>query len=148
MPWRCTRRSESIAPNFLTSELVGGEWLASWPDHFSLTENYPRYWLNRRLDRPQSLSCICRESIPNRPACCTWLYRLSYPGHVPNTRLKSHCVSLFGVKGDQMKVKIGRIFSTHGDGKYNTQSTLAWRSIGICLIEDVGTKYMVGCKDI
>jgi hypothetical protein len=70
-----------IAPPFLTSALVGGEWSASRPSRFTPMEIAPLCTLYMRLGGPQSQSGRYGplpgiESRPSSPS----LYRLWYPG--------------------------------------------------------------------
>jgi hypothetical protein len=74
---------------FLTSALVGGEWSASRPGHFTPGErasgaHWIGGWVGPRAgldDMENENSCPIREPRPlGRPARSQSLYHLSYPG--------------------------------------------------------------------
>jgi hypothetical protein len=78
--------SGGIAPQFLTSALDGGEWLASRPGHFPPGEIAPsNYWTGRLvgsiayLDAADKGRNLLLPGIEHRSSI-TSLYRLSYPG--------------------------------------------------------------------
>jgi hypothetical protein len=68
--------SGGIAPPFLTSELVGGEWSASRPGRFIPGEiARSTYWIGSWVGPRVGLDAVekrqilyCRESNPGRPA--------------------------------------------------------------------------------
>jgi hypothetical protein len=74
----------------LTSALVGGEWSASRPGHFTPGERAPGThciggWLDPRaglvdMEKRKSLTLPGLVRTLSRPACNQSLYRLRYPG--------------------------------------------------------------------
>jgi hypothetical protein len=76
---------------FLTSELVGGEWSASFPGCFILGTHWIGGWVGPRTDldeveRRKLLPLPGLELRPlHRPACSQSLYRLRYPGSLSHS---------------------------------------------------------------
>jgi hypothetical protein len=80
--------SEGVAPPFLTSAVIGGEWPASRPGRFTPVKGHrvpiliggwvgPRTGLDDTERR--KISCPCRDSNPSRPDRSPSLYQLIYP---------------------------------------------------------------------
>jgi hypothetical protein len=69
---------------FLTSTLVGGEWLDSRPCRFSPGERVPNtHWIRGLVDRSERYAemNILNEFQPlGHPLCSQLLYRLRYRG--------------------------------------------------------------------
>jgi hypothetical protein len=82
-----------MAPPFLTSALVRGEWSASLPCSFTTVERAPgTHWIGSRVDPRVGLDTAkrkilhCQESIPGQSPS---LYRPSYVRNVVNITVYS-----------------------------------------------------------